>query len=95
MKNYTKTYLQYFGYSGHEFMPCEYCGGALVDVHHLVPKSIAPKHKVNLITNLCGLCRNCHDRAHREVEFNNQLKEVHRRKLLANGLPDNETERYI
>lgn len=95
MKPYTITYMKFFGYSVGDFMPCEYCGGPIVDVHHLVPKSIAPKHKVNLITNLCGVCRLCHERAHREVEFNNELKEVHRRKLLANGLPDNETIKYI
>lgn len=87
--------MKFFGYSVGDFMPCEYCGGPIVDIHHLVPKSIAPKHKVNLITNLMGLCREHHDRAHREVEFNNELKEVHRRKLLANGLPDNETIKYI
>jgi len=61
-----------------------------VDVHHLVPRSIARKDKVNLITNLCGLSRECHERAHSDRDFNEELKEIHRRKLLASK-HDNET----
>lgn len=95
MTPHVRTYMKYFGYKIQSDIMCEYCGSPANDVHHLQPRSIAPKHKVNLITNLMGLCREHHERAHREVEFNNALKEVHRRKLLANGLPDNETERYI
>lgn len=87
--------MQFFGYKTAEEIPCEFCGRPAVDVHHLIPKSIAPKHKVNLITNLIGLCREHHNQAHEFKNFNEDLKYIHRRKCLANGLPDIEREDYI
>jgi 5-methylcytosine-specific restriction endonuclease McrA len=86
--------MKYFGYDESDFIPCEFCGKKAVDIHHLEPRSIA-KAKVNLIDNLMTLCRGCHDAAGKSVEFNNHLKVVHRKKLLSNGLPDNETKRYL
>lgn len=93
MKPYTKTYLQYFGYSEADFIPCEVCGSKAVDIHHLTPRSLR-KDLINKIDNLMALCRSCHDRAGKDREFNDGLKDIHRRKLLANGLPDNETIKY-
>jgi hypothetical protein len=94
VKPYVKTYLQYFGYSGFEFIPCEVCGSKAVDIHHLTPRSLR-KDLINKIDNLTALCRGCHDRAGRDRAFNDELRYIHRRKLLANGLPDNETVQYL
>jgi len=94
LKPYTKTYLQYFGYSTADFIPCEVCGAKSVDVHHLTPRSLR-KDLVNKIDNLVALCREHHDQAGKDKAFNESLRLIHRRRLLANGLPDNETEKYL
>ena len=96
MKPYVKTYLRYFGYpeDPDAFIPCEVCGAKSVDVHHLTPRSLR-KDLINKIDNLMALCRPCHDRAGSDREFNDSLRLIHRKKLLQNGLPDNETVKYL
>lgn len=91
MKNYVRTYLRYFGYPEDPdgFVPCEVCGAKSVDIHHLTPRSLR-KDLINNIENLMALCRNCHDRAGRDRTFNDELRYIHRKNLLRNGLPDNE-----
>lgn len=93
MKAYTRTYLKFFGFpfDPNFFVPCEYCGAKSVDLHHLIPRSLRPD-LVNRIENIMALCRKDHDRAGKDRAFNEELKQVHRRRLLKNGLPDNETE---
>lgn len=74
MKKYTKIWLDYMRYDGRGYMPCECtCGRQIIDVHHLVPKSL-DKSRINDITNLIGLSRVCHDRAHKDRAFNEMLK---------------------
>jgi 5-methylcytosine-specific restriction endonuclease McrA len=82
VKPYTKTYLNHFGYSVADFIPCECCGAKSVDIHHLTPRSLR-KDLVNKIDNLMALCRTCHDRAGRDREFNDELRYIHRKRLLA------------
>lgn len=80
MQNHTKIYLEYFGYSGYEFMPCEVCGNKAVDIHHIVPRSkfgSKTKHIQDAIENLIGLCRECHDKAHNLELDKPYLTEVH------------------
>jgi 5-methylcytosine-specific restriction endonuclease McrA len=86
MKNYVKTYLKYFGFSPADFIPCEACGAKSVEIHHLRPKSLDKKLENN-IGNLIALCRLCHEAAHRDRKFNEELKLTHRRKLLADKEP--------
>ena len=96
MKPYVKTYLDYFGYP-HDptaFVPCEVCGAKSVDIHHLTPRSLR-KDLINKIDNLMALCRSCHDLAGKDRKFNDMLRLLHRKKLLQNGLPDNETVKYL
>jgi len=92
MKPYTKTYLKYFGYpeDPDSFIPCEACGAKSVDIHHLTPRSLR-KDLINKIDNLMALCRVCHDRAGRDREFNDDLRYIHRKRLLA-VTKDNERE---
>jgi len=96
MKPYVRTYLTYFGLGFHpdNFVPCECCGAKASDIHHLSPRSLR-KDLVNKIENLMALCREHHDRAGKDREFNESLRLIHRKRLLANGLPDNETEKYL
>lgn len=82
MKNYVKTYLKYYGYDESSWIPCECgCGKKAVDIHHLESRSIA-KAKVNLIDNLCALSRECHEKAGKDRQFNEELKLKHRKNLL-------------
>jgi len=80
MQNHTKVYLEHFGYSGYEFIPCEVCGNKAVDIHHIMPRSkfgSKTKHIQDAIENIIGLCRECHDKAHNEDLSKEYLKEIH------------------
>ena len=61
MKKYTKAYMDYFGYTTADFIPCELCGSRSVDIHHIWARSIR-KDLENDISNLMALCRECHVR---------------------------------
>jgi hypothetical protein len=73
MQKHTKVYLDYFGYGEQDFIPCENCGNRAVDVHHLDGRGPG----MDVIENLMGLCRDDHDRAGAEKEFNEYLKDIH------------------
>lgn len=65
MQKHIENYLNYFGYSGLEYIPCEVCKSPAVDVHHVVPRSrfgSKCKHEQDHISNLIGLtlCECCH-----------------------------------
>jgi len=64
LKNHTSIYVNYFGYSGNEFIPCECCGGKAVDIHHIVARGIGgvKENRLDLIENLQAVCRNCHNK---------------------------------
>ncbi len=94
MQKHTKIYMDHFGYSVADFIPCENCGAQCIDVHHLEPRGMGGSKKKNNIENLMALCRSCHDKAHASRDFNLDLKLIHRRKLLG-VKKDNETVRYI
>ena len=50
---------------------CEYCQTAeMTDVHHLAGRVGPDPHR---LTNLIGLCRPCHDRAHGNPEWARQV----------------------
>lgn len=76
MKPHVKIYLKSRGLTGHEYIPCEACGARGVqDVHHLVNRGIGGNRELDCVGNLIGLCRPCHERAHRDKAFNEQLKQ--------------------
>ena len=54
---YKVIYVKYFNYGEQDFIPCELCDNEAVDVHH-----IDHNRKNNKITNLMGLCRDCHNK---------------------------------
>jgi hypothetical protein len=94
VKSYVKKYLTHFGYDISDWIPCECgCGRQGVDIHHLQPRSTA-KHLLNHIENLCAVSRECHQRADRDRNFNEELKQKHMKKLLGNK-KDNEIIRYL
>jgi hypothetical protein len=81
MKHHTKIYLDYFGYSGYEFMPCEIpsCERCAVDVCHIDARGMGgnPSGSKDIIENLMGKCRKHHDEFGDKKEFKEWLKQVH------------------
>lgn len=60
MQKYVKIYLDYFDYKTESDVICEACGKMAIDIHHIHGRGSGK----DVITNLIGLCRKCHDRAH-------------------------------
>ena len=81
MQPYVKTYLKYFGLDVSDFIACEYCEAKAAEIHHLTPRSLN-RSLFNKIENLMALCRNHHDQAGASKRFNDELRIVHRKKLL-------------
>jgi len=85
MQNHTRVYLDYQfkvnHLSQHE-LSCEYCHiYPVVDVHHIIYRSHfgkKRKHEQDQISNLIGLCRFCHDKAHKHLISKQQLLDIAR-----------------
>lgn len=60
MKPYTKLYLDYFGYSEGDFIPCEITGKEAVDISHNLPRGMGGSKLKDTIENLMGLTRSAH-----------------------------------
>lgn len=60
MKKHVKVYLDHFGYSGDEFIPCEVCGARAVDIHHIDCRGMGGSKKKDEIGNIMAVCRQCH-----------------------------------
>lgn len=80
MKSYTKVYLDYFGYTVADFIPCEICGNKAVDIHHIEARS-KRKDLLDNVNNLMALCRKCHDTYGDKVKFKEFLKQIHAKKI--------------
>lgn len=77
MQKHVINYLNAHGYDESSFIPCKSCGGKSVEIHHIVPRSkfgSKRKDEQDHPNNLVALCRKCHDKAHSDKEFNNNLK---------------------
>ena len=80
MKQYTKTYLKYFGYCETDIILCEVCGLRAVDIHHIEARK-KRKDLENDINNLMALCRDCHHELGDRKQFKEYLHELHKTKL--------------
>jgi len=83
VRTYTAIYLDYFGYSVADFIPCEVCNKEAKDIHHIFARSIR-KDLVNDITNIMAVCRECHvkfgdQKQHREMLINKHQKKISER----------------
>jgi hypothetical protein len=81
MRNHTKVYLKYFGYSGEDFIPCEVCGKKAVDIHHIEARGMGGTNKADAIENLMGLCREHHLQYGDKKQYMEFLKDLHKQKL--------------
>jgi len=80
MIKYKKIFIDYWGYTIADFIPCFYCGTNSIDIHHLIFKSQCGKDEIG---NLYPLCREHHEMAHSLPNFNDFLKKdlQHRMKI--------------
>jgi len=68
MKKHVKVYMEHFDYGEEDVIMCEYCNEEIaVDVHHIEPRGAGGSKLRDIIENLIGLCRKCHDRAENKV----------------------------
>ena len=81
MKNYTKVYLKYFGYTMEDFIPCESCGSKAVDIHHIEARGMGGSKQADVIENLMALCRQCHIVMGDTKTHMDYLKSKHKDKL--------------
>jgi ribosome-binding protein aMBF1 (putative translation factor) len=81
MKKHTKIYLNYFGYSGEDFMPCEICGSRAVDIHHIHRRGMGGSTDADKIKNLMAVCRTCHIEYGDKKHYIDFLIKEHKKKL--------------
>lgn len=81
MKTHTKNYIQYFGYSIVDFIPCEICGKEAVDIHHIDCKGMGGSNTKDYVENLMALCRTCHDFYGDKKQWKEFLKNTHLNKI--------------
>ena len=77
MKKHTKIYLKYFNYALDDIIQCTVCNRQAVDIHHIERRGIGGSKNRDYIENLAALCRDCHDKAERNKEFNLMVKKRH------------------
>lgn len=79
MKNHTKIYVEYFGWS--DFYPCEVCGAKAVDIHHIKPRGMGGSKSADTIDNLMALCRPCHIEYGDKKQHVDFLKSAHQKRV--------------
>lgn len=81
MKNHTKIYLNHFGYTGEDFIPCEVCGARAVDLHHIEARGMGGTKNGDTIENIMALCREHHLQYGDKKQHMDFLKTKHKEKL--------------
>lgn len=77
MKRYKQVYMDFFGLSPDERIPCEWCHKEVaVDIHHCQQRGMGgdPTGSKDVIENLIGVCRKCHDLLEAVPEENDNAK---------------------
>jgi hypothetical protein len=89
MKDHTKLYLKYFGFTTDDFIPCEIpgCGAMAVDICHIDARGMGgnPSGSKNVIENLMAKCREHHLEYGDKKDLKEWLKEVHLKYMKDNG----------
>jgi 5-methylcytosine-specific restriction endonuclease McrA len=61
MQKHTRVFIKHYNIGEQDIFMCQYCGQRqCVDVHHINGRG---KEK-DVIENLVGLCRDCHEKVH-------------------------------
>jgi len=87
MKIHVKIYLDYFGYSTEDFIPCEICGTGAADIHHIDARGMGgdPQGIKDVIENLMALCREHHGEYGDIVDLMQELIKIHLLFMKFNG----------
>lgn len=84
MKNYTKIYLEYFGYGEEDIILCEVCEARkATDIHHIHCRGMGGSKLRDNVDNLMALCRGCHDLLGDKKQYMDYLKKIHKAKMVA------------
>jgi hypothetical protein len=83
MQRHKKIYLDFFGYGLDDFIPCEVkgCTRKAVDVHHIDNRGMGGSDLLDYIENLAGLCREHHNQAEDDPEFNEKVRAWHLKRV--------------
>jgi 5-methylcytosine-specific restriction endonuclease McrA len=74
MKKHIKNYYNHHSLGIDDVIICEKCNNKkAVDIHHIIFRSQGGSDNID---NLIALCRDCHNKAHADKEFNNKLKGI-------------------
>ena len=78
MQKHAQIYTNYFAIGQDDRPLCEVCQSKqIVDIHHIYGRGKG----MNIIENLIGLCRECHNDAHINKISKDQLTEIHLKNL--------------
>jgi len=80
MKKHTKIYFKHFGIGEQDFVKCEVsaCYKRATEIHHIDSKGLGGTSiDKDYIENLVAVCREHHERAHADKNFNAALKTNH------------------
>lgn len=75
MTNHLKVYLNFFGLSYEEFIPCLLCNKKACEIHHIIPRSHVFKGDRDDIKNLAALCHECHFMIH-NIKSPREFKDI-------------------
>ena len=81
MQKHTDIYLNYFGYTDTDFIPCEMCNKRAVDIHHIESRGMGGSKAADTIENLQAVCRECHIRYGDKEQYKQLLKDRHNARL--------------
>ena len=85
MQKHTKIYMNYFGYDLSDWMPCEICGCASVDLHHIEARGMGGSNERDVIENLMALCRGHHIFYGDKKQYKEMLIQQHLKFMEKNG----------
>ena len=97
MAKHKEIYIEFFQIGEQDYIPCECgCGKRAVDVHHISKRGMGGSKYKDMIFNLAGLARDCHTKADKDILFNERIREMHERKVVAYALANpKHVERFL
>jgi 5-methylcytosine-specific restriction endonuclease McrA len=82
MKKHVRVYLKSIGAGEQDVIICESCRRTrAVDVHHVQPKGVGGRKGAEVLENLIGLCRLCHNKAHSSQIAQETLQKIVDRRI--------------
>lgn len=86
MKNYIKIFMEFYGYTADDVIPCGICNEPSADVHHIEARGMGGSKNKDYIENLIPLCRLHHHRYGDIPSQKEYLKEIVRAMVEARRL---------